>query len=63
MKLDDSQLTEGMQVKVVFNPETWPIHSAIYTYNGRDDEGYWLTRSDGWQRYLLRVDVQHLESL
>lgn len=51
----------GKKVKVTFNPATWPIHSATYTYEGHDEGGYWLRRKDGVQRYFERVDIQSIE--
>ena len=47
----------GKKVLVRFNRASWPIESATYTYEGHDDNGYWVRRSDGRQRYLLRSDV------
>lgn len=47
----------GKKVRVEFNPHTWPIHTATYTYEGRDEEGYFLRRVDGIQRHMLFEDV------
>lgn len=47
----------GKKVRVEFNPATWPIHAATYTYEGEDASGYWVRRKDGVQRYFERGDV------
>lgn len=51
----------GKKVKVHFNPETWPISSATYIYEGRDETGHFLRRSDGVQRHMRFTDVLHIE--
>ncbi len=47
----------GKKVLVEFNTATWPIHKATYTYEGRDETGYWLRRKDGVQRFFERGDI------
>jgi hypothetical protein len=47
----------GKKVLVEFNTATWPIHKATYTYEGRDETGYWLRRQDGVQRFFERGDI------
>lgn len=54
-------MTPGTKVLVTFNPHTWPIHSATYTYEGHDDAGWWVRRADGVQRYFGRNDVVAIE--
>lgn len=47
----------GKKVLIKFNPASWPIAQATYTYEGHDAGGYWVRRSDGVQRYFQREDV------
>ena len=47
----------GKKVLVEFNTATWPIAKATYTYEGRDEAGYWVRRKDGVQRYFQREDI------
>lgn len=47
----------GTKVLVKFDPLRWPIHQATYTYEGHDENGWWVRRKDGVQRYFLREDV------
>ncbi len=47
----------GTKVLVVFGP-SWPIDRATYTYEGRDETGWWVRRKDGVQRHFLFEDVE-----
>lgn len=51
----------GKKVKVTFNPSSWPIPHATYTYEGRDEKGHWVRRKDGVQRHILFGDVILIE--
>lgn len=48
---------KGKKVVLEFNTARWPIHKATYTYEGHDENGYWVRRKDGVQRYFEREDV------
>lgn len=43
--------------KVIVEFVNWPIASASYTYEGFSEGGYWLRRSDGVQRHILKEYV------
>jgi len=47
----------GKKVLVEFDSSRWPVHKATYTYEGRDETGYWLRRKDGVQRFFERADI------
>lgn len=49
----------GKKVLVTFT--NWPIDSATYTYDGRDETGHFLTRKDGTQRHIPFEFVQGIE--
>lgn len=57
-----TDLIPGQRVLLTFNPEHWPISSATYEYQGRDENGWWMRRlRDGVQRYFLNIDVLSVE--
>lgn len=51
----------GRKVKVTFNPRTWPIRSATYVYEGHNEQGHHVRRSDGVQRIFADIDVVTVE--
>lgn len=52
-----SESLVGKRVLVEFDTNRWPIHKATYIFEGQDQDGYWLRRKDGTQRYFLRADI------
>lgn len=50
----------GKKVKVTFDTTSWPVHHGTYIYEGHDEKGYWLRRSDGVQRHMLFGDVTEI---
>jgi hypothetical protein len=51
----------GKKVRISF--VNWPVASGTYTYEGRDEKGHWVRRSDGVQRQLLHEFVTGIEVL
>lgn len=47
----------GTKIKILFNTQTWPVASGVYTYEGHDEVGYWVRRKDGVQRHFEYGDV------
>lgn len=48
------------RVKVVFTSE-WEVPVGHYRLDGYDDQGLWLTRADGFQRYMQRTMISSVE--
>lgn len=48
------------RVKVTFGPG-WPVSVGRYRLDGYDQFGLWLTRSDGFQRYIQRTVILKVE--
>lgn len=54
---------EGQKVRVTFDTNRWPVQFGTYTYEGRDEKGYWLRRADGVQRHFEYADVVEIKIL
>lgn len=48
------------RVKVTFN-EMWAVPVGHYRLDGFDRFGLWLTRADGFQRYIQRTMIEKVE--
>lgn len=54
-------MNAGDKVRVTFNTDTWPVQFGTYTYEGRDEKGYYFRRADGVQRHFEYGDVVQVE--
>lgn len=54
----------GKKVRVEFDyPKSWPVRYGRYEYQGFDDNGHWVVRPDGAQRYILNSDIVDIKEV
>lgn len=52
---------EGKKVRLHFT--NWPVEHGDYTYEGHNEQGHWVRRSDGEQRLFPDEIVQEVTLL